>query len=63
MSLFNKEFGDTFGYHKTQRDVCGECKHHKHDGTDWICSTWRSEFYMDYTDYGDTCEEFERRIK
>lgn len=42
--------------------VCGNCKHHRADkDLIWYCTNPDSEFYMDYTEYDDTCEEMEER--
>lgn len=44
------------------REVCGECKWHRKDADgDWMCFNTESEFYCDWTDYSDTCEEYEQR--
>ena len=51
---------------------CGECRHYKKcliDGlglngsrmSEWTCCNSDSDYYMDYTGYTDTCEEFEQR--
>ena len=42
---------------------CGKCKYHQHEhgGDGWICINDRSEGYGDYTEYRETCDEFERR--
>ena len=43
--------------------VCGTCKyHHFSDVTnEWICMNEESENYADYTEYGDSCEEWEEK--
>ena len=38
---------------------CGTCKYHKREVNEWICTNPESEYYADYTDYGDECEEQE----
>lgn len=51
----------------TNYGLCGECKYHRHDNRpnneckDWYCGNPRSEYYMDYTDYSDSCEDWEER--
>ena len=42
---------------------CGTCKCHCYanlDG-DWICENEESENYMCWTDYEDSCDEWEER--
>lgn len=40
---------------------CGNCKHHYHEDIDdgWVCVNPRSRFCTDWTEYEDTCEEWE----
>ena len=42
---------------------CGTCKHHYHEDIDdgWVCVNPRSRFCTDWTEYEDTCEEWEER--
>lgn len=43
---------------------CGNCKWHYPDGTwpdDWICTNQASDHCADWTEYEDTCEEWEAR--
>lgn len=42
---------------------CGNCKHHYHEDIDdgWVCVNPRSRFCTDWTEYEDTCEEWEER--
>ena len=42
-------------------EKCGECKYHQFRDGDWTCTNEDSEFYGEYTDYNDECEEFEER--
>jgi hypothetical protein len=44
-------------------EICGNCKYHQHeDITDgWVCVNDESEHLSDWTEYGDTCEEWEER--
>jgi len=46
-----------------KEEVCGNCKHHQYaDVSDgWVCCNPDSEAYSDWTEWGDTCEEFEER--
>lgn len=43
--------------------VCGTCKHHcpANLSGDWWCCNDDSEFFLDYTDYRDRCDEWEGR--
>lgn len=45
------------------RAICGECKYHAYDefGKAWVCTNGSSDYVADFTDYTDTCEEFEQR--
>ena len=51
------------------REICGECKwHFKSDWLcvlgreeDWYCAYPDSPHCQEFTDYTDTCEEFEQR--
>ncbi len=42
---------------------CGTCKWHQYDdsGDDLVCANSGSEYWADYTDYEDGCEEWESR--
>ena len=44
-------------------EICGKCKYHRTADCkeDWICTNEDSEYYADYTEYTDKCEEFEER--
>ena len=42
-------------------DICGQCKYHRNQNEEWICNNPESENYGDYTEYKDSCEEFEER--
>ena len=46
---------------KRKLEVCGTCKHNKHDTVDWYCGNTESDMYTDYTLYGDACELWERK--
>jgi len=41
--------------------VCGTCRWHKCDGSDWICLNVNGDRYAEYTNYSDECEEWEGR--
>lgn len=44
--------------------ICGTCKWCRQDdffNDDWICVNADSEYCTDYTDYTNTCEEWEQR--
>lgn len=51
---------DLFG---NMREVCGTCKYHEHENIDdgWVCVNDKSEYFADWTEYNDTCEEWEGR--
>lgn len=46
-----------------EEHVCGTCRHHKNNtkSGDWWCTEFDSEYFTDYTDYSDSCEEWEER--
>ena len=43
--------------------VCGTCKWHAFENIDddWVCVCDESDHCTDWTDYTDTCEEWEER--
>lgn len=44
------------------KECCGTCRFHRTDDDgEWICVNEDSEYYTDYTKYGDWCEEHEER--
>lgn len=49
------------GSRMNDRQICGECKHHKTDEIDWYCDNEESEYYTAYTEYMDYCRMFEQR--
>lgn len=61
MSIFERAFNDTFDYHKRDDEVCGKCRHHCGSSRGWYCANERSDFYSNYTEYGNRCDEFEER--
>ena len=44
-------------------EVCGTCSYHYYDKEEesWVCDNPDSELFTDYTEYQDTCEEWEER--
>ena len=42
-------------------NVCGNCKYHKWDGRAWICECPESEAIGYYTEYSDSCDEWEEK--
>lgn len=42
---------------------CGTCKYHEPESIDvgWVCVNPESEYYTDWTEYNDCCEEYEER--
>lgn len=51
-------------YQVTNYGICGECKWHRQDDyhkEDWICVNADSDYCTEYTDYTDSCEEWEQR--
>lgn len=44
---------------------CGECKYHAYEEIDrgFVCTNTASPYCTDWTDYTDTCPEFEKRGK
>ena len=46
-------------------EVCGTCRFHFYDKEEqeWVCDCLDSEHFTDFTEYGDTCEEWEDRTK
>ena len=42
-------------------NYCGTCKHSVLDGesNEWVCNNDESERYGEYTEYADSCEEWE----
>jgi len=40
---------------------CGKCKYHRFEEVDWMCCCLDSDRCGEYTDYDETCEEFEER--
>lgn len=42
---------------------CETCKYHQHEDIDkgWVCVNDESEYVADWTEYSDSCEEWEGR--
>ena len=46
-------------------EICGKCKHHKPDNpyggdiNEWYCVNEDSDNYTDYTEWKDSCENWE----
>lgn len=41
--------------------ICGKCLYHRRDGEIWICTNPDSDLFCDYTEYEESCSEFEER--
>lgn len=44
--------------------ICGECKWHRQDDyhkSDYVCVNADSDYCTEYTDYTDSCREWEQR--
>lgn len=41
--------------------ICGTCRWHKHEDISdgWVCVNDQSDYCADWTDYDDTCDEWE----
>ena len=46
---------------ETDERCCGTCRHHVREDIsgDYVCGCDGSEFYSDWTDYNDVCDEWE----
>ena len=44
-----------------QDEICGLCIHHRKDDGCWVCNNPESECYGCYTEYSESCVEFEER--
>ncbi len=44
-------------------ECCGNCKYHQYEDISqgWVCCNQDSEYVADWTDYTDSCEEWESR--
>ena len=45
------------------REICGTCKYHHHENVDdgWVCVNSDSDYCTDFTEYTDSCDEWEGR--
>lgn len=45
------------------KECCGNCKYHQYEDISqgWVCCNQDSEYVADWTDYTDSCEEWESR--
>ena len=48
---------------KDKEKICGTCKWYVQDGLikKYFCSNWDGASYADFTNYNDTCDEWEER--
>lgn len=52
---------------REERECCGTCKWHRREEItfgnkpeeEWYCGNHTSELYQEYTEYEDSCEEWE----
>lgn len=46
-----------------KKKCCGTCRWHKHEAVDdgWVCVNDQSEYCADWTEYGDSCADWEGR--
>ena len=47
-----------------KEECCGTCNYHKnYTGTDdgWVCVNPDSDYYTDWTEYNDRCDEWEEK--
>jgi hypothetical protein len=60
--MYNYEFIPNLDLGSKEK-ICGHCKWHIHeDITDgWVCSNNRSDYVADWTEYDDSCDDFEPR--
>lgn len=45
------------------KECCGTCRYHRHDdiADGWVCANSDSEYYTDFTEYKDHCQDWEGR--
>lgn len=43
------------------KEICGNCKYHTFESVDsgYVCANPDSEYCADWTEYNDSCEDFE----
>lgn len=46
---------------RMDEQICGTCKWHYHESIDdgWVCVNADSRYCADWTEYNDSCEEWE----
>ena len=47
-----------------EKECCGNCRYHRADKSvygAWHCTNDQSEYYSDWTEYEDCCDEWEGR--
>ena len=44
-------------------EICGNCKWHRYEkeSQGWVCCTSDSDYVADWTEYDDSCDEFEEK--
>ena len=51
--------------YNSDSEICGNCKYHvcerKNNNTEWYCCNKESEYYDEYTEYTDSCDNYEER--
>lgn len=47
----------------TCNHICGTCRYHQHESINdgWVCINPESDCCADWTEYGDSCEDWEGR--
>ena len=45
----------------SKEEICGKCIYHRKEDEEWICNNPDSECYGCYTEYNDTCTNYEER--
>lgn len=45
-------------------ECCGTCKWHRHENTSqgWVCMNSESDYCADWTEYNDSCNEWEEEM-
>ena len=44
-------------------EICGNCKWHRYEkeSQGWVCCNADSDYCADWTEYDDSCDEFEEK--
>ena len=42
-----------------RKECCGNCKHYVNQDGEWVCLNNKSDYFTDYPEYSDYCEEWE----